>query len=341
MKSSLFPRVLFLILVALLLLAGAVLAWFQSWRSGRRIELLTGSEMATVAAGPMEYTTRGDGPVVLVFHDALGGYDQGLALAGFLAEQGFQLVIPSRPGYLRTPLATGLTPENQADAAAQLLDTLEIGQVSVIGFGWGGPAALEFARRFPQRTSALVFAGAAVSQQNPPLAPAVYFPQAVAEGLGGDVGAWLYVQLSEKAPAHALQSAFALTSTGGKVQRSAWTDIVLGAPEQLEHFRELALSLAPMDPRESGLRNDLLQIRALPNMPFKEITTPLLILHGGLDKAVPIAPIEAAHTQLPHSELLFLPDEGHLLFLGRSAEIAQARMISFLKKHTSAASHAE
>lgn len=332
---------LFLGFVLLLLLAGAVLAWFQSWRTDRRIELLAGSEVAALPAGPMEYTTRGDGPAVLVFHDALGGYDQGNALAGFLAEQGFQLIIPSRPGYLRTPLATGLTPESQADAAAQLLDTLEVGTVAVIGFGWGAPAALEFARRFPQRTSAVVFAGAAISQQNPPLPPAVYFPQAIAEGLGGDVGAWIYTRLSERLPSLALEKAFALTSTGDKATRSAWVGFVLDDPDQLENFRELALSVAPLDPRESGIRNDLLQIRALPSVPFTEINTPVLILHGGMDKAVPIAPIEAAHTKLPNAEILFLPDEGHLLFLGRSAPIAQSRIGSFLKKHTAVVPHAE
>ena len=191
MKSRLLPRAAFLLVVLTLFIIGGVLAFFQSWRSARLVDLYSASQIAATKNGPIEYVRHGDGPPVLVFHDAPGGYDQGAALAGFLADEGFQIIAPSRPGYLRTPLETGITPENQADAAAQLLDTLDIDQTSVLGFGWGGPAALEFARRFPQRTSALIFVGAAVGRLNPPTAPAVPFPQAVGEGLTGDVGSWL------------------------------------------------------------------------------------------------------------------------------------------------------
>lgn len=339
MKSGLLPRALFLIFVLILIVLGAILAWFQSWRSARLVDLYSASRVVTTSSGPIEYVLQGEGPAVLVFHDAPGGYDQGAALSGFLADEGFQTIVPSRPGYLRTPLATGVTPENQADAAAQLLDSLGIDRVAVLAFGWGGPAGLEFARRFPQRTSALVFVGAAVGRLNPPLAPAVPFPQAVGEGLTGDIGSWFYTRLSENDPAKALQAAFSISSTGGPSDREAWTGLVLGDPERLALFQALALSLAPIDPRESGLRNDLFQVRAFPDVSLKTIAAPVLLVHGGLDKAIPVAPVEAAKSQLPHSELLLFPDDGHLVFLGRGASVAQNRITAFLKKHT--ASHGE
>jgi pimeloyl-ACP methyl ester carboxylesterase len=334
MKSRLLPRAVFLLVVLTLFVLGGILAWFQSWRSARMVDLYSASQVATTKSGPIEYIRHGEGPAVLVFHDAPGGYDQGAALAGFLADEGFQVIAPSRPGYLRTPLETGITPENQADAAAQLLDSLDIGQTAVLGFGWGGPVALEFARRFPQRTNALVFVGAAVGRLNPPTAPAVPFPQAVGEGLTGDVGSWLYVRLSENDPATALRAAFSTASIGGSEAREIWTGLVLDNPDQLALFRSLALSLSPISPREMGLRNDLLQVRAFPEILFQSITTPVLIVHGGLDKAIPVAPVEAAKSKLPNSELLLFPDDGHLVFLGRGATIAEDRITAFLKKHT-------
>ena len=334
MKSRFLPRAIFLLVVLTLFVLGGILAWFQSWRSARMVDLYSASQVATTKSGPIEYIRHGEGPAVLVFHDAPGGYDQGAALAGFLVDEGFQVISPSRPGYLRTPLETGITPENQADAAAQLLDSLDIGQTAVLGFGWGGPAALEFARRFPQRTNALVFVGAAVGRLNPPTAPAVPFPQAVGEGLTGDVGSWLYVRLSENDPAAALRATFSTASIGGSEAREIWTGLVLDNPDQLALFRSLALSLSPISPREMGLRNDLLQVRAFPEIPFQSITTPVLIVHGGLDKAIPVAPVEAAKSKLPNSELLLFPDDGHLVFLGRGATIAEDRITAFLKKHT-------
>ena len=205
-RRRLLPRLLFMGFVLALFAAGGVLAWFRSWRTNRMTELAAQSEVVKLASGEMEFASRGSGAPVLVFHSAPGGYDQSIALAGFLEEEGFQIIAPSRPGYLRTPLATGLTPENQADAAAQLLDHLGLGKVSILGFGWGGPTAVEFARRFPDRTAALVLVSAVTAQMLPPPAPALQLPHAIADKLTGDVGAWAFVKKSERDPAAALSA---------------------------------------------------------------------------------------------------------------------------------------
>jgi pimeloyl-ACP methyl ester carboxylesterase len=69
-------------------------------------------------------------------------------------------------------------------------------------------------------------------------------------------------------------------------------------------------------------------------MPLKTIQAPALLIHGGLDKAIPVAPVEAAKSKLPNAELILFPDDGHLLFLGRGAAIAQERITTFLKKYS-------
>jgi len=84
------------------------------------------SVVAQTRAGPVEYASRGGGPVVLVLHGGFGGFDQGHLFIPGLAEAGFSVIAPSRPGYLRTPLSTGETNEEQADAMAALLDTLGV-----------------------------------------------------------------------------------------------------------------------------------------------------------------------------------------------------------------------
>lgn len=340
-RRRLLPRILFLVFVLALFVLGGVLAWFQSWRTNRLLDLAMASEVAKLAAGEMEYAARGDGSPLLVFHSAPGGFDQSLALAGFLEQEGFQIVAPSRPGYLRTPLATGLTPEAQADAAAQLLDQLGLETVSVLGFGWGGPVAVEFARRFPARTAALVLVSAVTAQLPPPPAPALQLPQAVADQLTGDVGAWAFVRQSENSPAAALSAAFDLTSLGGPAVRSAWLELVLRRPEELEAFRDLVLSLAPMGPREAGLRNDLIQVRALPPIPLQELQTPVLLVHGGLDKAVPLGPVEQAKSRIPSAEWRILPEEGHLVFQGRGAPVARQAILDFLNTHAASESEPE
>ena len=180
----LLPRILFLVTVIALFGFGAYQAWLQSWRAGQMLDLAARSEVVKLPVGDMEFAQRGSGESVLIFHSAPGGYDQALALGGFLEYAGFQILAPSRPGYLRTPLTTGPAPENQAQAAAQLLEHLDIPKASVIGFGWGASAAIEFARRFPDHASALILVSP-VTSETPP-APGIPLPQAVADIVGSD-----------------------------------------------------------------------------------------------------------------------------------------------------------
>ena len=77
---------------------------------------------------------------------------------------------PPRPGYLRTPLTTGPTYEEQVDAYAALLDSIGVDRVAVYGLSAGGPPAIHFAARHPDRTSALLL-GCAVTQTYAPEIP--------------------------------------------------------------------------------------------------------------------------------------------------------------------------
>ena len=80
----------------------------------------------------------------MVLHGGPGGHDQGFAAAS-LARAGYGVIAPSRPGYLRTPLSTGRTFEEQADALAALLDALEVDRVVPYGVSAGGPPTIHFA----------------------------------------------------------------------------------------------------------------------------------------------------------------------------------------------------
>ncbi len=148
-------RVLFLLVVVTLLVIGGVLAYFTSWRSDK-LSSLRRERGDQTAWGDVETVVRGDGPAVLVFHGAPAGYDQALVLAEGLDDAGYKVIAPSRPGYLRTPLGSGLLPSQQADIMVALLDTLDVGKVTLLGVEEGSPAAIEFALKYPQRVSGLV-----------------------------------------------------------------------------------------------------------------------------------------------------------------------------------------
>ena len=152
----------FLVFLPLFVLCAVVAyAKFWHWRSEITNGLTANSSVIQTARGPIEYATLGQGSPVLIVHGTPGGYDQiyeMLALTQPASDApGTRAIIPSRPGYLRTPLYVGKTPEQQADAFAALLDALHIHQkVGVIGGSGGGPSAIRFVLQYPDRCAALV-----------------------------------------------------------------------------------------------------------------------------------------------------------------------------------------
>ena len=124
-----------------------VAVYFAYARDMRIISDRIATESAVIQTphGPIEYATFGDGPAVLVVHGAGGGYDQGVLVAKAFGGDGFRWIIPSRFGYLRTPLPADASTPAQADAFADLLDALAIQRVSIMGSGPVCPATIRLA----------------------------------------------------------------------------------------------------------------------------------------------------------------------------------------------------
>lgn len=326
------PRALFLMGVAVLFVSGGILAWFQSWKAGRLVDLSTSSEIADLPSGPMEYTLHGEGMPVVVFHGAPGGYDQGVALAGFLTGEGFEIVSPSRPGYLRTPLASGPSPAEQADAVSWLLEELEVDRVAVMGFGHGGPAALEFARKYSPRIQALVLVSAVTTPDTPPAATP--FPLVILRALRSDFRSCLFAETARHLPTRALLSAAPFLSPASPGGETPWAAAVRQSPAQLDDFQQLANALSPIRPRETGTANDLLQVDTLGPIQLGDIRTPTLVVHGAMDRFVPNAMAQAAASTIPDAKLLLVPDAGHLPTLGQHGDSVRRSIVEFLNAHT-------
>jgi pimeloyl-ACP methyl ester carboxylesterase len=139
---------------ALLVIIFAFVIWlfwvipnFRRWKRNLLLTLKKNGTVIETKVGPVEYALIGDGPVIVSVHGALGGYDQGLYAIKEYANLGFSILSLSRPGYLQTPLSTGKSFEEQADAIVALLDSLNIQKVAMVGSSAGGPAALHFASK--------------------------------------------------------------------------------------------------------------------------------------------------------------------------------------------------
>jgi pimeloyl-ACP methyl ester carboxylesterase len=111
--------------------------------------------------GQMEYRLDERGHrTVLMLH---GGHMRaGLPLGeDVFADAGYTILAASRPGYGRTPLTTGTSPDGFADVLAHLCTKLGIGTLAaVVGQSAGGPTAVALAARHPDLVQRLILQSA-------------------------------------------------------------------------------------------------------------------------------------------------------------------------------------
>ena len=306
-------------LASLAAAAGGGCAWLSFRREMReaRARLDSGSVVVETALGPIEYGREGEGEPALVIHGAGGGYDQGLAIGRDALGFGYDLIAPSRFGYLRTPLRRDLSPAAQADAHAALLDELNIDRTVVLAASAGAPSAIELALRHPSRVKALIL-----------LVPRAWDPEAVVRvdpSLSGqavlrlieaasDFAFWLAIRVARRAVVRFL-------GVPPEVEARA-------APEERERVTALMHSILPLSRRIAGIEGeDAFEMKP---WPLQRICAPTLIVSAEDDlfRTLPGARFTAAG--ILDAELEVLPDGGHLM-VGHGARV-EARIAEFLHR---------
>jgi pimeloyl-ACP methyl ester carboxylesterase len=278
------------------------------------------SAIADTRCGPIEYGSAGRGPVILVVHGAGGGWDQGLDLAGWLARKGYRVVAPSRFGYLRTPVPRDASAEAQAAAHACLLDSLGIARAAIIGVSAGGPSALQFAIRHPDRCAALVLMVPAAYAPRPGGAPSVKTPSGVSAlfdtALRSDFLFWILTR--------SLRPVAIRTILGTP------TEVVARASESEKARVDLMLRhILPVTPRRRGLVNDAAVISSIRRYDLEMISAPTLVISAADCGYGTYEPARYTAEHVRDARFLGFPAGGHLL-VGHEQEI-EAEISAFLQ----------
>ena len=313
------------IFASLMVFGLLVLTYFNYDRDIRRARqrISAGSQIVETACGPIEYAIAGNGPPVLVAHGSGGGYDAGLDLTKGPVQSGFRVVAMSRFGYLRTPLPADASPAAQADAYACLLDALGLQRAALIGVSGGGPSAMQFALRHPERTAALVL-----------LVPAAYpthleqrqqgaTPEQTSAltkflfdiALKWDFLFWAAPRLAPQAVDEAL------LATPPEVVQSASAEERARVAEMLDH-------LLPFSARRLGVLNDAANENPLPRYELERIAAPTLILSAADDMYGTYDGARYSAEHISHARFISYPTGGHVL-VGRY-EQAMSEVVSFL-----------
>ncbi|MCZ7571677.1 MAG: alpha/beta hydrolase [Ardenticatenaceae bacterium] len=284
----------------------------------RRLEAL-GSRVVETECGHVEYVERAEGYPVLVVHGIVGGFDAGIASVGATLGEGYRLIIPSRFGYLRTPLPQNASPATQADAHAALLDSLGVERAAVIAYSAGATSAIRFALRDPDRISALV----------------LVVPNAPSAGRPG-------LTLPPKPVLNALYRSDFIFWLATTRFRSALYG-TMGVPKEFDltptHEAEIAAlmqTVFPVRPRADGAMFDAFVSNPDINSgyPFGAIAVPVLVVSARDDALAGYENARFLAEQIPGAQLLTFENGGHML-LGQSERVGRG-IQEFLREYVRA-----
>jgi pimeloyl-ACP methyl ester carboxylesterase len=326
-----FIKILLLILALLSLLFYLNL---RNWKT-QKIDLFKKeSQIVNTSLGAIEYMSMGSGPIILLSHMGGSGADN-IKLFNTFVNKGYRIICPSRPGYHQTPLVSNADFSYQADIFAELLANLNITEkVFIAGISIGGPAAIQFAIKYPSRCKGLLLYSA-VTQKFTPLDDEEQLANVykiMSSFLWQDAYSWIQSKGSKVLPT---KFTFEL------LKRAA-----IGSPEELKELAVLLMKedknkaaanlfnnvTSPFSIRMQGFDNDLNYAKSF-NPNYSKIKTPVFIAHSRIDKVVKVKHARSIKQKIKNTDYFEFDGSGHAFWLGDEWAQIENKTIDFLKKN--------
>jgi pimeloyl-ACP methyl ester carboxylesterase len=269
--------------------------------------------MAYTPMGPIEYRLEGNGPTIMVLNGGHCSRDTRLSHER-LAEVGFSVLTPSRPGYDDTPSETGRTAQEAADGLAALLDVLQIPRAHVIGVSAAGHTALSFAQRHPGRTQKLILESAMTMDWSEVQKKRSRIGFGRAERVTWGV-------------MHTLLKLFPMLMIKTLMKDLTTLDV----DEVLKRMSDADMAfirrMLQTSRSGTGFMNDI--EHHIENL--VEITNPVLVMFSPNDNTVSPMNAQRVCREVKNCELYEVASDSHLIWIGRSANAVWNKRLSFLQ----------
>jgi 2-hydroxy-6-oxonona-2,4-dienedioate hydrolase len=301
-----------IVLTAALLGAGALMAAAYSAfsRDVREASRRTanGSEVIATSYGRVEYAIAGQGPPLLMIHGTGGGFDQGLLFTEAIVRRGYQVISPSRFGYLRSDFPQDASSEQQADAFVALLDKLGIQRLPVAGGSAGALAAVQFALRHPERCSALVLIVPAANVRGTDPVKMTRAQEFLVRKMSESDGLFW---LGTKAFRDQMIATLLATDTA----------LVHGASTaEQQRVNGILQAILPVSQRTRGMRNDA-KLAGNPNrVDFTQVRVPTLVISAEDDRFGTANTARDIAAAVKGARLVLFPQGGHV-WVGHDEEL--------------------
>jgi pimeloyl-ACP methyl ester carboxylesterase len=271
--------------------------------------------------GPIEYRLTGEGEgesVILILN---GGHISDCAspipFETLLIDLGYQVLIPSRPGYGNTPSSTGRKAEQFADMLIEVLKMQNISSVTVLAISAGGRTALQLAGRYPERVKKIILQGA-LTHDDWPDKKTKFLSYLLFNSI---VEKWiwrLFRYFIQKYPLGTL-----------KIMMKNFTTLpVEEVIKKMNDKQQIeAIKFLHHLQSGSGFMNDIHHRSG----DLTRIQAPTLIIHSKYDGSNPITHAEYAAKHIPHAELFLSEAESHLIWFSEHHNDIQQKVVEFLK----------
>ena len=302
---------------------------YGSWKKSA-MRIMDDGEVMETALGKIQYKLTGEGPVLFFMHGGPGGMDQAFFLDDMIQE-GYSILTVSRPGYLRTPFVP-LSYEKQVDQYIELLDKLKIDKVVVMGYSAGGPLALNFANKYPDRTHALMMeAGVSTVYEMPNEEDMESFWVKIFMSKGiQDFLSWITVIAVRIALKMVFRSIIGLETLLDKEGIAKFTDLVSKDKKRRMWLKKLMDTTVPMSLRKLGLDHDMELLTSIEKISVDNINVKSLLIYSKDDKDVKWQHAEYLKANLKEFELLETHG-GHFMWMGEDMDKITSKRIEFLK----------
>ncbi len=276
----------------------------------------------TAAADPdpeqLAFTDLGSGPAVLFIHGLISDRRTWQAEMSALARS-HRVIAPDLPGHGESDCALGdYSLGAHAAALRDLLDSLDVDQVTLVGHSLGGGIAMQFAYLFPDRVRGLVLvsSGGLGADLNPALRAAT---------LPGSE--WVLPLLGVPWVRRVGDTALGFVSYLGKPFISAST---AAAWTGMATFGNTANRAAFLATSRSVIGIKGQSVSAVSRL--KSLTrNPVLVVWGGRDSLIPSAHATAVTNALPNSVVEIFQDAGHFPHLDEP-ELFHRVLMEFLER---------
>lgn len=235
---------------------------------------------------------------------------------GTTAELGGRLVSFDRPGLGQSDARPGRSLADTAEDVVALIDALSFDKVCVAAPSGGGPPALAFAYRAPERIRAVALIGAAAPLDQPGALAGITLERRVGFWLARHIPAALRWAISRR------------VGDKGNVEAFFARYTKHNPPVDQEILARTEIRSMFLASFAESLRQGVdafaweVQLAARPwGFPLSDIQVPVAVWHGGKDNSVPPVMGKRIAAAVPGARLHLLPEESHLFFLSRWREI--------------------